>query len=378
MMSKRAPWLATLGAVGFGLLAFFSGIDRYSEHQPSAVRLVPQMFRADAARVSSVMQLAAGNAEGAAGLAREAIDSDPLDARGPGILAAALAMQGEPSAAYTAFAAADSLGMREPLAEAYFFDRALQSGDFAEAARRLDILLRAHPEMTSIDYFFSSLEADNRGRLELVRWLSHDPLWASTYLSAHGKSDNVLLARARFLAEAGGKVELGCTRIEPMMRELTKRNYRSDAQRLIAAQCPQRALSPLLADPGFEAIGEDKPFGWRRHRSGDVRVSAVGINDRAVEIDNRAAVTRLVLSQPVAVEAGEFRIFASVSGPGAERVVASLDCGQPARPAQAGSALGRGQLMKVKACPDPVLGIWVRPGSGVVRVDDIRLESVGR
>lgn len=377
-MGKRAHCLASLGAVAFGLLALFSGLDRVSEHQPSAVRLVPEFMRANANRVLAAQALVDHNPAQAAALAVKAIEADPLDPRGSGFLAAALLAEGDASAAHTAFAVSDALGMREPLIQAYMFDRALAAKDFVGAARRLNILLRAHPSMTSLDYFFSALEADDRGRLELVRWLSQDPLWAAAYLEALGDSDEILRSRARFLASVAEEVELGCSRIEPMMRELTERNYRAEAQQLSVAQCPQHSIGQLLADPGFEAVGSDALFGWRRHMSGDVRVSLVGTRDKVVEVDNRAVVTRLVLSQPVAIGAGEFRIFASVSGPGSDRVLASLDCGEPERPSNAGASLGRGQLVQVPVCPDHILGIWVRPGDGAVRIDNIRLQPVGR
>lgn len=378
MMRKRGPWLASLGAVAFGLLALLSGLDRFSEHQPSAVRLVPEFMRANANRVLAAKALVARNPAQAVELAVKAIEADPLDPRGSGFLAAAQLAESDASAAQKAFAAADALGMREPLVQAYMFDRALAANDFAGAARRLNILLRAHPSMTSLDYFFSALEADDRGRLELVKWLSQDPLWAAAYLEALGDSDEVLRSRARFLASVAEEVELGCSRIEPMMRELIERNYRAEAQQLSVAQCPQQSIGRLLADPGFEAVGSDAPFGWRRHTSGDVRVSLVGTRDKSIEVDNRAVVTRLVLSQPVAIEEGEFRVFASVSGQGTDRVLASLDCGEPVRPSQAGASLGRGQLVEAPQCPDHILGIWVRPGDGAVRIDNIRLQPVGR
>lgn len=377
MTRRRARWLATTGAVAFLYLAVASGLDRYSEHQPSAQRLVPQMVSANAARVLTAQALIEGEATRAAQAAAKAIDADPLDPRGPGFLATALASQGNLPASIRAYAAAEQLGMREPLVQAEQFDRAMAAGDFAGAARRLDILLRAHPSMTSLNYFFTALEGDDRARIELVRRLSQDSLWSTAYLGALGESDDVLRSRARFLASVADEANLGCVRIEPMMRELTKRNYRAEAQRLLVAQCPQQAMSQLLADPGFEAIGDGSPFGWRRYTSGDVRVAVVGQRDKSVEIENRAAVTRMVLTQPVAIEPGEYRIFASVSGRGADRAMASLDCGRPERPGQSGGSLGRGQLVSVTACPDPILGIWLRPGEGAVRIDDIRISRVG-
>ena len=96
-----------------------------------------------------------------------------------------------------------------------------------------------------------------------------------------------------------------------------------------------------------------------------------------VEIANRSATTRLVLSQPVVLVAGEYRASASVVEGSGDDVLASLDCGEARRPAGRGGALGRGQLLVAPACDDLVLGIWVKPGEGAIRLDNLQLEAVG-
>ncbi|UOR14299.1 tetratricopeptide repeat protein [Qipengyuania aquimaris] len=377
MITGRLRWLATLLAGLFGILAIFSGLDRFSEHQPSAIRLVPEAFRVDALRVEAARALASGDAERAEALASKVILAGPHDARGPAFLGAARLMAGEQSSANEAFAVARSMGLREPLVQAHFFDTALTEGDYAEAARQLDILLRAHPRLARIDYFFTSLEASEEGRARLAARLSDDPLWSGSYLGDFHASDEVLRSRARFLAEAGGGLNLSCRSVEPLVRELTQRNYMREARDISRTYCARRNQGGLLADPQFEELGNGNTFGWRRHGSGDVRISSVGESDKAVEIENRAGVTRLVLSQPIVLEAGEYRVFGSVAGANADRVLISVTCSVPGRPRGGGGALGRGQLVSAPDCPDQVLGIWLRPGSGALRLDDMRMERVG-
>ncbi|QZD94867.1 hypothetical protein [Qipengyuania gelatinilytica] len=376
-MSRSAARLwVTLASLGFGALVLFSGFDRYSEHQPGAARLVPQPFQANAARAGAAQTLSR-EGTGAARHAVQAIDADPLDGRGPAYLGAARLAAGERGASRSAFEAADSLGLREPLVQAFFFDEALSSDDHAEAARRLDILLRAHPAMASIDYFFGSLERTPEGRRQLASRLAGDPVWSAAYLEAFRSDDDVLRARARFLAEAAGDLALGCERVEPMVTELVDRNYLAEARALASAHCRVNGKGGWLADPQFEELGSASAFGWRRHGSGDVRIAVTGDSNKAVELESRAGVTRLVLSQPVVLEAGEYRVFARVSGSGPGRVLASLDCGTTRRPDSLGGSLGRGQLVASSGCADEVLGIWLRPGEGSVRLDDIRIERVG-
>lgn len=368
---------ATVFAAVFALLALASGFDRNAPDEAGMARLVPEPLRSQTWQSQASAALAQGDAGEAERLAALAVNADPLDPRSVSLLATARLAQGKSGEARQAYAIADRMGLRTPLVQAYFFEAALQAGDAEEAARRLDTLLLAHPSMVGTDYFFTALEASDSGRRELARRLQSDPLWARAYLSGFGSGDEILLARARFLAGEGAGVTLGCGRIEPMLRELAVRNYRGDAQRLARAQCPERAAAQAIADPGFEALGEDRPFGWRRHASGDVRITQVGRNDRMVEMENRSGTTRLVLSQPIALEEGEYRVFASVAADRPDALVVSLDCGQPARPTRGSGSLGRGQLVQARPCADQVIGIWLRPRSGAVRLDNLRLEPVG-
>lgn len=376
-MSTLANRLAvSLAAIAFAALAVSSGFDRYSEHQPKAARLVAQPLKASAARVEAAQALARSD-QSAESHAIEAVRADPLDGRGPAFLGAARLAAGDRQGAQTAFETADRLGLREPIVQAYYFDRALEFGDHGEAARRLDILLRAHPRLASIDHFYASLERSDEGRRELADRLSGDPVWAASYLEAFGSDNEILRARARFLTDAAGELSLGCGRVDRMVKELATRNYLADARALASAHCGASGKAQWLADPGFEDVGGESAFGWRRHGSGDVRIAVSGESDKSVELQSRAGVTRLVLSQPVVLAAGEYRVFARVSGNDAGRVLVSLDCGETRRPDGQGGSLGRGQLVASTGCADAVLGIWLRPGKGSVRIDDIRIERVG-
>ena len=368
-------WLASLGTGLFALLALFSGFDRLSSHQPGDERLVPALFRADAARVTASRHLLAGELDLAKAAAREALIADPLDARAPAFLGAAAIAGGDEQTGLEAMRVTASLSVREPLAQGALTAAAMADDRVADAASHFDILLRVHPETRVLGGLFAIMEARPEGRAELARRLAQQSLWTDAYLRAEGQSETVLRERAAFLAANAETIPLGCARIDPLVRELARRNFRADAQVLQRAQCATAFGGQLLADAGFERLGEDALFGWRRHGTGDVLIAArVG----GVELANRTSVTRLVLSQPVALEKGEYRAFASISGAASGSLLASLDCGSPARPSQAGGSLGRGQLLRAKGCEDEVFGIWLRPGGGSVTLDNIRIEALGQ
>ena len=375
MSAPARRWSATAGIILFLMLALSSGFDRLSSHQPGDERLVLAPFRADAARVTSARHLVAGDADLALASARQAILADPLDARGPAFFGAARLALGETESGMQAMKVTASLSAREPLAQGALTAAGMSEGRVADAARHFDILLRVHPETRTLDGLFAIMESRPEGRSELARRLGRQSLWADAYLRAEGQGDKVLRDRAAFLASHAQLIELGCERIEPLVRELSRRNFKADAQALQRAQCAQVAGGQLLADAGFDRLGETATFGWRRHRSGDVLISARG---GGVELVNRTSVTRLVLSQPVALEAGEYRVFASVSGSDGDALLASLDCGEPARPSQGGGSLGRGQLLRASGCDDEVFGIWLRPGGRAISLDNLRIQPVGR
>ena len=376
-MKGRGTWAGSIAALAFAAMAAVSGMDRLSERQVSAARAVPEALRSEAWISLAAEALGKGDGAGAQDLASRAVNASPLDPRGASLLAVSRLASGKREEAGRAFAAAERLGYRTPLVQAYFFDVALASGRADEAARRLDILLSAHPDLANTGYFFTALENSAEGQSVLVARLREDAAWSAAYLTGFRAPDDVLRGRARYLAQNSASAPLGCDRVDPMLRELARRGMRDEAARLARGQCPARALVQAVTDPGFEDIGEDPAFGWRRHGSGDVRIALVGEADRKIELENRSATTRLVLSQPVMLEAGEYRLFASVSGGRADAVMASLDCGTPQRPSGRGGSLGRGQLVRTGGCDVPTLGIWVRPSSGTVRLDNLRLSPVG-
>ena len=376
-MTRSGRLALSLAALLFAGAALFSGLDPYSMKEPAAARLVAAGWRAPAWEIASAQALARGDAVSASGFAARAVSANPLKPEAVSLLATSRLAAGERTEAGRAFEVAALLGLRTPLVQAYFFDIARASGNPKAAADRLDILLAVYPSMAANGYFFSALERDENGRRELARRLLQQPGWAEAYLTAFRSDDDTLAARAAFLAGHAREVPLGCERIEPMLRELSRRNMRGQAMRLAQGQCPDRALARAVTDPGFDYVGQDETFGWRRHGSGDLRVSTIGRKEKMVEVENRSAATRLVLSQALALEPGEYRLFASVAGGPRDAVIASLDCGAPSRPSRKGGSLGRGQLVSVPDCEDLTLGIWVKPAAGTLRLDDLRISPVG-
>ena len=372
----RPRWVAAGLAILFAVLALASGLDRYSGHEPAAVRLVPAPFRSDAARMASYLAAVRGDTSGALAQARLAVRHDPLSSLNVGALAVTSGASGQRGAAHDAFAVGHLLGWRHVLTQQYLFEINLAEGSLGAAARSLDAILRARSDLVLVHDLLGRLEQAPGGREALVTRLRGDPAWAALYLTAFQSDDAVLRRRARFLAAAdSGLSPLGCRAVAPMVEALAARRYRAEAVSLAARHCPRMAPRGLLADPGFSAFagGQGGALGWQRQSAGDVRVSA---RDEGIEIANRASVTRLVLSQPVALSKGRYILAGTVQGLDPGLLVASLGCGTPQRPAAPdGLIAGEGQVLLAEGCADEVLGLWLRPGGGALQLGELRLTA---
>ena len=365
--------------LAFVFLVLSSGFDRLSEQRPWFGRFVPDAIATHSLTRDAADTLAVQNAREARAAAMLAVVSDPLDARTLGFLGAAALRLKDNDKAHSAFRQADRLSRREPLSQIYFFDRELAIGSYRRAAERLDLFLRSVNGRETAQIMLSMFETRAGESTYLASRLASSPRWAQAYLQGTGKDTDRLRQRAGFLASADPALDrIGCAAVVPMIAELVRLNYRAEAEELVRRHCPSMVPAGTIADGAFEHFGDDgRPLGWRRYRSGDVRVSRLAGDKPRIEIENRSSVTRLVLSQPVELAPGTYTLRAKVDGPGGQHLAASLNCTTPSRPRVGRARLDReGQQLVAPQCSDAVLSLWLRPGSGRVVVDRVELEPV--
>lgn len=372
---------ASLALLLFAALAAASGLDRLSRDAPQLGRLVPRQLQAQAARSTAALALAREQTEPAVAAARRAVAADPVEPASTSLLGTAYLAAGRPAEADAAFRVAARFGWREPPAQVYWYQVAMQAGDLPRAVDRADALLRTRPELPGRDRLLEPLENTAGGRAALIVRLADRPTWLAGYLQPEDElSDNTLDRRSQVLAElAAAGTRLGCEAVTPFVNAALARGARDNAERVWTGHCPGAALTGGLADGGFERFGRDEasPFGWRSNLSGDVVVRSVekAGRDRAVQLVNRSAVSRLVLRQAVALEPGSYRVTATAPE---GRVAASVGCGAPPPVPSLtdGDPSAGGQIVRVEACSRLELGLWIRPGAGEVEVDSVRLEKV--
>lgn len=373
---------ATAGILLFAALAFASGMDRMSAASPGLARLVPQLLRAQAERTEARLALARMDRDRALSAARAAVLADPVAPDSTALLGTALLVAQRFDAAEQAFRVAARFGWRDPITQRYWFQAALQAGDYARAADRADALLRAHPRLADAEQLLAPLERDPRGRAALHQRMAARPPWLASYVAAAGNlSDETLDRRSETLAAlAASGVRLGCEQTRGFVTAALERGAREQAQRVWTGHCPGAQLAQGLADGGFEqlAASSASPFGWTLRRSGDLSIRLPEDADRGhfLRLRNNASVSRLVLLQALSLAPGRYRLEGTGT---AGRFAASLGCEEtPPLPRMvSGDLAAGGQELRVQDCSRLTLGIWLRPGSAEAELDDLRLEKIG-
>lgn len=385
--------LASALLVLYLLAAWGSGLDRLSIVSPSLERLVPGPLRAQADRSAAAIALARGDSQSALHYATEAVLHDPIDPLSDSLLGSARQYRGDTAGAEAAFRVAATRGWRDRLTQLYWYGAAIETGDAERAALRADALLRSDPYFAASGTILEPLEASPAGRVALARRLAENPGWAIPYLSVPATADarQVQLKSGIALLAAQQHGALDCATPRPLVEVLLARGMRRDAEQLWRAACGGKSLAGVpqggLYDGAFDRLGagasESSPFDWRKHADGDVAIDRVATGGRgfALTLRNSASVSRLALSQAVALAPGQYRVRAKATrdGKAAEGSIAiSLDCGaQPRRPADVtGDVATTGQSLAIGDCDSQVLGVWLRPGGGDLTFDDVTIEKV--
>lgn len=381
--------IALLFGVGvFAVAVAFSGLDRLTARQPEAARLVMAPFRAQADRSAAANYLARQQAPAALRHSERAVAEDPVDQDSAALLGSARFLAGDADGAAAAFRVAARFGWRNVATQIYWYDAALQAGDFEVAADRADAILRTHPfVMSDRDALLAPLESNPQARPVLLDHLAARPNWLGRYLGLDAASSQDLVRRRAETIEQLGESgrPLGCRQVFRVTQTLMAQGNRPLALRVWNANCRRAAVNSPIADASFQQIDSEdaSPFGWQVFRSGDVSITVAGdgAGGRSVLMQNRASNMRLALQQPVGLARGSYRLSARVrdeNGQPADRLVASIGCGAPPFPAGALATLsGAGQTIAAPACDNQFLGIWIKPGGTNVTIDSLQLRPIG-
>ena len=206
---------------------------------------------------------AAGDAEGAARLAREALAERPLDGRPYEVLAALANERGDMEEAGRLAELAVKHAPREPLGRVLAAQAALQRGDWATAVRHYDRLLRVTPAMSGQVFpVLGGLGQDPASREALVANLADDPPWRGSFLRAFAR--NAPDPRPLF-RELARKSELSPEEQSAYLGRYVADRRWGEAFAAWASLLPPESLTRLSTpmDGGFELpLTGGPPFSW--------------------------------------------------------------------------------------------------------------------
>ena len=166
-----------------------------------------------AALASGMERMAAQRAGPPADLAtaRAGFSAQPLSALAAGALAAAEWRAGNGAMAERVFRHAAQLGWREPVTQLYWLQVAAAAGEWDNAAKRYDALLRVDPRRAALAELAAQVEGAGAGRASLARRIALRPHWLADYADPPGPlAESALLARAAVLREADARGALDC------------------------------------------------------------------------------------------------------------------------------------------------------------------------
>jgi hypothetical protein len=360
-------WARIFGSVAlaaFAVAATGNGLDRLSRQVPTIERAVPLPFRAQADRAAAVVALSRQQYVDAVDHARAAVLHDPVDPDSTALLGSALLANGKASEAETAFRIAARFGWRNVATQVYWYQAALQAGDFEVATDRVDAILRSHPAYPERNTLLAPLEADPRGRALLARHLRQSPKWLPYYLDvSSGVPADLLHGKLQVLALASaGNFRFDCAALSTPITRLIDVGRHDEARNLWNANCPQAPAGPGVVDPTFDLLARNvaSPFGWQPQLAGDVSMSFEGEGaGRRLVLANSAPIGHVVLEQPVAFAPGSYRVSIEGNAPAVASAALSWGCEDGAAGSLSRVLAKDGDTVKVASCSRQLLGLWL-------------------
>lgn len=385
-----ASALAAAAAVGYALVALASGIDRMGADDAVLAGMLPAPLAAQSLRNQATNAQSIGDADKALALAQMAVRRTPIEPSSTAVLGAALLGHRDAVGAERAFRVAAQMGWRVPLTQLYWMQASLAYGDYANAAIRLDALLRQDPTLLRNRDIMDPLEGNDEGRAALADQLVEKPEWLDPYVSdvANTPDDVLELRRAVLHGLAERHVALGCEAISPFVeRELDLGNVRG-ADDVWRGHCPS-ARDAILFDGDFaraQVAQTRASLAWTFVGNAGISVllePGARPGTRALAVDGTVQRPMVFVRQLLLLQPGPYRVSwraSAENGATSSRIVVALNCGQKID-WQAGTPDADGRRSAVLAhdgaCEAPWLLFALAPGNGAVQLSSVSLTKAG-
>jgi len=388
------PLLAarTVGVLAMGLYAVAvvgTATDRMAETRALWEAVVPTVVSDHAWRSRAAIALQRNDAVAALAADRAAVESGPVEPASSELLGRAYLLAGRADAADRAFRVAGQLGWRRPLTQAYWIKRALAGGNFADAARRLDAVLRQSPEDTGNPATMRPFEDSPEGRRVLLGKLAGRPPWLLDYARTAAALDiPELRNRAAILTRLPTLgVSLGCEAIGGAVSRLVENGEAIMADALWRGHCPAEA-GGFAGDGTFARTDLSRRaslLSWFAPADSDVGASLVddGVPGQPrLRIVTTSPFVREVVNRMIVLPPGRYRLqwqSVTTGGEASDRIVAVLGCRQGTGEPLAASVDTRNGVFSAQVdqggdCLARWLSFAVKPGPAALRFGNVRID----
>lgn len=383
--------LVVLASLAYAAAALVSGLDRIGANSPVIASALPPALSAQSLRNQAMSAQSIGDDKNALKLAMMAVRRTPVEPSSAAVLGAALLGRNDEDRADAVFRVAAEMGWRVPLTQLYWLQRSLDVGDFANAAVRVDALLRQDPSLLANRALLIPFETTAEGQQALADRLVESPDWLAPYVAdVREVPADVLGLRAGVLIAYAGKGQaLGCETISPFVQRQVELEDFAGAVAVWRAHCPS-ARGALIYDGNFakaEVSQTRASMAWTFVGSAGVSVLLQPTDHppaQALAVDGRIDRPRVFLRQLVPLTPGSYTVTWRARGDDgapSRRIVAGLACIVASGPWSPVTNLSDGRQQAVLTYDGQCKAAWLSfallPGSGAVRLEDIAIKPGG-
>jgi hypothetical protein len=254
-----------------------------------------------------------------ADLARRAMISGPLSAAPLRVFALIAEANGDDDRAAALMRMAAARSLRDLKTQIWLADYRLLNGDYLEASRHIDVLLRIWPAFGETLFpVLVDWTSHPQGQQALIAALQGDPPWRSSFLAmlpaGHHEPANLSDFFSNLMA---GPTPPTADELRPFLQTLIDRGGADRAYDIWIQWLPaeNRTGAGAVYNGGFEFPVTGMPFDWniQRVRGAQADVVTSGDNDRALRVEfyNTRVPFRHV-SQVLLLEPGTYRLLGEV------------------------------------------------------------------
>lgn len=287
-------------------------------------------------RRAAESELAAGRADNAADLGRDALVRSPFDVRALRVVGLTEARAGREDAADEILTLAGNWSLRDDPAHAWLVERRLRRGDYASSFAHADTLVRRREDIQPQVFrlFTAAATQDAQRALPVVaRLLDARPPWRLAYIAGLNQTpEGLQVAGNLAILLQAGRAPFTNDELQGLYGALINAGGIEGVQ-TIRGRLNRPPVDTVVTNGGFEDTDHPEPFQWRLYdKAGivaEITADDLAPSNAALRVDYNGYATGTIAEQLTYLAPGAYRFAAVVrtetGDPGA-RLAWTLSC----------------------------------------------------